>query len=148
MIATEAPGGPEPWRVVWRGLVVGSMPRPALCHLLRALQTNDPRLLRGANTEPPVGLIFPGDDPGECRGACLLAFALWQALGLVRAAEVDAAFQDLLAAVGLRAGSKLAILPLLDWIDCAPWGAVRMELMGEISLALAPPIPSAAVTRN
>lgn len=138
----------ESWRAIWRSAVVGCLSRQALAHLYVALETNDPRLIRGANTYPPVLRLFPGDDPGPCQCACPLAFGLWQAAGYTQAVEVEEAFVHLLEAVALKAGSKLAIVPLLDWIDFAEWGQVRLELLGEIAAVIAPPSVPLAVSPN
>lgn len=138
----------EPWRKIWRGAVVECLGHPALAHLLRGLASNDPRLIRGANTEPPCSYLFAGDDPGPCRGACPLAYGLWQDRELTGAVEVEAAFVELLEEIGTRAGSPLAVAPLLDWIDFAPWNEVRLELMGEIGRALAPVLDSAPGSVN
>jgi hypothetical protein len=118
------------WRETLTRGILPALPLAGVEALLRALDDDDPRLLRLAEVEPPA-LPATGDWPAVA--ADPVAFACWHGLGLTTARQVSDAWSEALYQCSLRLKTPAASAPWLDWWDTREDAAARnRELAAEV----------------
>lgn len=127
----------ESWRKVWRE-AAKLLSTPGLLALKQALETDDPRLLQGATTEPPP-LHCVQDWP--CEGACLISLPGWLGDGLMTVAAIEEHFARICFEVDQVCGEPAACRHLLNWYDETPRDEMRKLLLPEVQLALEQRLP-------
>ncbi len=123
------------WCRVWRA-GAPLLPTAGLEALAVALETDDPRLLQGATTEPPP-LKLCSDWP--CEKACVVGYCGWQGDGLVTIEEVETFFADWCTTLEEHTGFTAAAPCrwFLQWADETPRDEMRRELLSEVRRELA-----------
>ena len=124
------------WKRAWR-MGLANLLTPAGINALRtALETDDPRLVQGATTQPlPIALFAD-----ECvEGACAVGFCLWQGLGLDRVGDLNREFRRLCASADDLLDEPLGTIAFLNWFDDAPRDEMRREMLAEIARLIAEP---------
>lgn len=144
--ATRAPAAIEPWRQSWREGVLPSLSTRALVVLRKAVLENDPRLVQGHTTVPVFEHSGPQSDAAECRGACPLAYALWQEDDRVSrdnypmsVGEVQELFDRAMqryCPVEFAPNPAAAQQSFFGWWDEGRPDEVRADLLEELDLAL------------
>jgi hypothetical protein len=123
----------ESWRRVWREGIAPQFTDKDLEILATALEKDDPALIQGATTSPPLVLCCEDRAP---EGGCLLAYVAWksQRLQTIRAVEEWFAFicQQCDQALGEPAGTRW----LLNWYDETPRPQMREALLAEVRLVI------------
>ncbi len=121
------------WQTVWHQGIAPLLTDEELRLLEAALERDDPRLIQGADTDPPC-CEFSEQLP--CEGACLLAFVSWQTEPKLRTvAEVRENFDRLALDVSERLRGKAGYFSLshfLNWFDDTPRATMRVLLLAEI----------------
>lgn len=123
----------ESWRKVWRDGVVPSLSTNGLKSLLKALESDDPKLTQGSTTTPPpmqCVLSWP------CEGACVIGYCAWQGDGLETVGEVEEFFAKLCFEADQRLGEPAAIRYFLNWTDDTPRDEMRRLLAEEVNKSL------------
>lgn len=120
----------EPWRRVWREGFVPQFSRGDLLCLLEALEEDDPRLIQGGLTNPPMMQCI-SDWPPEA--ACALGYIGWKSQGNRTVEEVERWFglRCFYADRGLR-WDGLASCDFLHFFDDTPRDLMRHQLAAEI----------------
>jgi hypothetical protein len=124
----------ESWRKVWREGVAPLLSTPGLEALQRALQNDDPRLVQGATTTPP---LLPCVQDWPVEAACALGFCGWQGDCLETVAEVDEFFVRTCFEIDQRLGEPAACRWFLNWFDETPRKEMREQLLAEVQRTLA-----------
>ena len=122
------------WQTVWRDGLTPHLSTPGLRALEQALLTDDPRLLQGATTSPPL-LACVADWPAE--GACLIGFCGWQGEGLMTVGEVGDYFDRLCCACDASMGEPAGVRWLLNRWDESPRAEMLPLLLAEVQRTLA-----------
>ena len=124
------------WKRGWRMGIAPLLTPAGLAALKVALETDDPRLVQGATTEPlPIALF--ADEAVE--GACAVGFSLWQGRGLGRVGQLHAAFRQLCASADDLLDEPLGTVAFLNWFDETPREEMRRELLAELMSTIAEP---------
>src|SRR5258706_9396745 len=124
------------WQRCWRLGLVPLLTPAGLAALRAALESDDPRLVQGATTEPlPIALFADA----AVEGACAVGFSLWQGCGLDRVGALHLAFRRLCATADDLLDEPLGTVAFLNWFDETPRGEMRRELLAEIDRLRAEP---------
>ncbi|MBI2806238.1 MAG: hypothetical protein HYX68_14755 [Planctomycetes bacterium] len=123
----------EKWQRVWRFGIRPFLSDQALIVLVRALETNDLRLMQGRICSPP-----PLDELADCAvlGCCSIGFAGWQGEGLTTVGEVERFFHRICDHADTALGEPAACRHFLNWYDETPRSIMRRRLLAEVRLAL------------
>ena len=128
----------ETWRKVWREGLAPLLSTAGLEALRLGLMVDDPRLLQGATTAPPL-LRCIGDSPVEA--ACLIGYCGWQGEHLKTVAEVEEFFARICSEADQRLGEPAdfhsACHWFLTWYDKTPRDEIRRQLLPEVNRTLA-----------
>lgn len=119
----------ESWRRVWRDGVAPLLSDVALNALMKALLTDDPRLIQGATTTPPP-LACVQEWPVE--GACSLSYCGWQGDGLTTVGEVEEFFARMCYEIDKRLGEPAGCRWFINWFDETPRDEMRRLLLKEV----------------
>jgi len=138
----------ELWRKAFLRGIAPALGRDALAALRGGLAANDPRIIRGATTDP-----FADRDWSRlpCNGACAVGFAVWQADNLTTAGEVEdhflmvaehaATLYDSEPRRGRKGGlvrdSDTLFAEFINWFDETPPHESYPQLIEAIDEALA-----------
>ena len=123
----------ELWRRVWR---IGLAPRlgdRALSALQLGLASDDPRIIQKATTSP---CDFLPNAAAQVCGACALAYAGWQGLGLRTVGEVSDFFTRTCNQADEALGEPAACRHFLDWFDHTRRHHMRQQLLEEVRFTL------------
>ena len=123
----------ESWRKVFRQGLAPLLTDDNLRALLRALETDDPRLLQGATTSPPP-LQCVQDWP--CEAACPIGFC-GLSDGLLTVGEAEEFFAKICFEIDQKLGEPAGCRWFLNWVDDTPRDEMRRLLGEEVRLALA-----------
>lgn len=123
----------ESWRKGWREGFAPILSTAGLEAVLKALESDDMRLVQGATTTPPP-LMCVQDWPVEA--ACILGFCGWQGDGLTTVGEVELHFANVCFLADQRLGSPAECRWFLNFWDDTPRDELRREMIGEVKLAL------------
>ncbi len=124
------------WKRGWRLGIAPLLTPAGLLALKKALETDDPRLVQGATTEPLPIALFAEE---AVVGACAVGFCLWQSSGLDRVGVLHAAFRRLVASADDLLDEPLGTIAFLNWFDDTPRDEMRRELLAEMTGAVAEP---------
>ncbi len=124
------------WKRSWRSGLAPLLTPAGLMALKAALETDDPRLVQGATTEPMPIALFADE---AVAGACAVGFCLWQGGGLVRVGALHTAFRRLCASADDLLDESLGTVAFLNWFDETPRDEMRRELLAEIDMLVAQP---------
>lgn len=100
---------------------------------MRALESDDQRLVQGVTTSPPP-LQSVQDWPVEA--ACAVGYCGWAGDGLETVGEVEEFFARVCHECDRLLGEPAGCRHLLNWFDEAPRDEMRQHLAGEVRLAL------------
>ena len=132
------------WQTVWREGFAPHLSTSGLRALEQALLTDDPRLLQGATTTPPL-LACVQDWPAE--GACVIGFvgavehgglaSDCRQEGTATVADVEEFFARTCFACDQTLGEPAGCRWFLNWFDETPRDEARMQLLAEVQRTLA-----------
>lgn len=122
----------ESWRRVFRTAILPLINRNTLEQIATALRDDDPRLVQGQTTVPPV---VSGLSDWPCQGGCLIGFA-GMVEGLRSVGEINDFFAEMCYRIDERLGEPAGCRWFLNWFDETPRAVVRRELYDEITVAL------------
>jgi len=122
----------ELWKLAWRALAK-FLPTSGLVSLREAVETDDPKLLQGATTSPP--LMCVQDWPIE--GACATGWCGWKGNDLKTVGEVEKFFAERCHMCDEELKEPAGVRHFLNWFDDTPRNEMRRLLLPEIDLILA-----------
>ena len=120
----------ETWRNVWREGIVPLLPLKGLKTLLKALQTDDPKLLQGLTTSTPKP-----NRPVEA--ACVIGFCGWRGAGLKTVTKVENFFKRVCKKANQLLGEPNKTNEFIGWHDTTPRAEMIQELLPEVKRAIA-----------
>jgi hypothetical protein len=123
----------EAWRKVWREGFEPQLSTSGLEALLRALSSDDQRLIQGATTIPPP-LQCVQDWPTEAADA--ITFCAWQGDNLTTVGECEEFFAKSCFEADQRLGELGGCRHYLNWYDDVPRDEMRREMWAEVFRAL------------
>ncbi len=127
----------EKWRRVFRDGLAPQLSTAGLQALATALVTDDPRLLQGSTCYPP---LLDALRDRDVEGACLIGFCAWQAEGCGQVGKLEEYFQRVTDTCNAICDANMDEVAtsryLLNWYDDTARDEMRLELLGEVQLAL------------
>lgn len=115
----------ESWRKVWRDGFLPQFSPEQRAALKQALETDDPRLLQGATTQPPPLMCV---QDWTCEGGCAVSFCAMP--GTV--GEVEEFFAAKCFQADQLLGEPAACRWFLNWFDDTPRDKMRRLLLEEL----------------
>lgn len=115
----------ESWRKVWRDGFLPQFSPEQRAALKQALETDDPRLLQGATTQPPPLMCV---QDWTCEGGCAVSFCGMP--GTV--GEVEEFFAAKCFQADQLLGEPAACRWFLNWFDDTPRDKMRRLLLEEL----------------
>lgn len=123
----------EKWRDVWRNGIAPHLSTAALEAMLRGIERDDPLLIQGSTTYPPLLEALKDRDVEAC---CPIGFAGWQGEGLKTLGEIEVYFQKTCDAADATFHEPASCRFFLNWVDDTPREKMRLELAIELRYAL------------
>lgn len=123
----------EAWQRAWREGFLPSISDAGLLALRDALVADDPRLIQGANTEPPPLNLRPDETP---RAACAVCLTRWLGDGVNSVAAIEEFFARSCFDADFRLGEPTACRRFLNWFDSTPRMDMRRLMLAEVLVNL------------